>query len=71
MTDDRRKDLKIQALLEKIGSISSSYENQIAELRVELTLNNENYTRHITELQQQIDESGKESPTEDAEVEVA
>ena len=33
-----RKDLKIQALLEKISSLTTQYENQIADLRVELTI---------------------------------
>jgi hypothetical protein len=33
-----RKDLKIQALLEKISSLTTSYENNAADLRVELTL---------------------------------
>jgi len=31
-------ELKVQALLEKIGNIVASYENQVADLRVELTL---------------------------------
>lgn len=33
-----RKDLKIQALLEKISSLTAQYENQVADLRVELTI---------------------------------
>lgn len=33
-----RKDLKIQALLEKISSLTTNYENQVAELRVDLTI---------------------------------
>lgn len=33
-----RKDLKIQALLEKVASLTQSYENQVADLRVELTI---------------------------------
>jgi uncharacterized protein YeeX (DUF496 family) len=36
--DTDRKDLKIQALLEKIGSLTTQYENQVAEMRVDLTL---------------------------------
>lgn len=31
------KDLKIQALLERVSSLTSEKENQIADLRVELT----------------------------------
>lgn len=37
MTQDR-KDLKIQALLEKVSSLTTNYENQVADLRVEVTL---------------------------------
>ena len=33
-----RKDLKIQALLEKVSTLTTQYENQIADLRVELTI---------------------------------
>ena len=33
-----RKDLKIQALLEKISNLTTTYENQIADLRVDLTV---------------------------------
>lgn len=33
-----RKDLKIQALLEKISTLTTQKENEIADLRVELTV---------------------------------
>ena len=33
-----RKDLKIQALLEKVSNLTTQYENQVADLRVELTM---------------------------------
>ena len=33
-----RKDLKIQALLEKVSSLTTNYENTAADLRVELTI---------------------------------
>lgn len=33
-----RKELKIQALLEKISNLTTNYENQVADLRVELTV---------------------------------
>lgn len=33
-----RKELKIQALLEKVSSLTAQYENQVADLRVELTV---------------------------------
>lgn len=36
-----KKDLKSQALLEKISSLVTNYENQIADLRVELTVSNQ------------------------------
>jgi small-conductance mechanosensitive channel len=39
MTDEiTRKDLKIQALLEKVSQLTTQYENQVADLRVDLTL---------------------------------
>jgi hypothetical protein len=37
MTLDRNE-LKVQALLEKISTLTTNYENQIADLRVEITL---------------------------------
>lgn len=33
-----RKDLKIQALLDKITELTRNYENNIADLRVEVTI---------------------------------
>lgn len=33
-----RNELKIQALLEKISNMTAQYENQIADLRVDLTI---------------------------------
>lgn len=33
-----RKDLKIQALLEKVSNMVTNYENQIADLRVDVTM---------------------------------
>jgi len=33
-----RKDLKIQALVEKISTLTAQYENQAADYRVEITL---------------------------------
>lgn len=33
-----RKDLKIQALLEDISQLTTQYKNQVADLRVELTI---------------------------------
>lgn len=33
-----RNELKVQALLEKISSLTANYENQVADLRVEVTI---------------------------------
>ncbi len=33
-----RKDLKIQALLERISQLTTQYESQVSDLRVELTV---------------------------------
>ena len=49
-----RKDLKIQALLEKVSSLTTQYENQVADLRVELTISEsekQTLTERITELE--------------------
>ncbi|HUC20203.1 MAG TPA: hypothetical protein VMR98_01770 [Candidatus Polarisedimenticolaceae bacterium] len=51
MTQDR-KDLKIQALLEKVSSLTMNYENQVSDLRVEVTL----LTDVLRELQEQQNE---------------
>lgn len=32
-----RKDLKIEALLQRVASLTAEYENRVADLRVELT----------------------------------
>lgn len=45
-----RKDLKSQALLEKVSQLTTQYENQIADLRVELTVvqyENENLRQEL------------------------
>lgn len=51
MTSDR-KDLKIQALLEKVSELTTSYENRVADLRVELTLAGEQLQEANTQIQQ-------------------
>lgn len=38
MEQTQRLELKNQALLEKISSLTTNYENQIADLRVEMTV---------------------------------
>lgn len=49
-----RKDLKIQALLEKVSSMTAQYENQVADLRVELTISEserQNLQAKVSELE--------------------
>lgn len=50
--DIDRKDLKIQALLEKVSSLTAQYENQVADLRVELTISE----AERGELQQKVED---------------
>lgn len=38
MDNTKRLELKNQALLEKVGSLTTNYENQVADLRVEVTM---------------------------------
>ena len=38
MDNTQRLELKNQALLEKVSSLTTNYENQIADLRVEVTM---------------------------------
>lgn len=38
MDNTQRLELKNQALLEKVSSLTTNYENQVADLRVEVTL---------------------------------
>lgn len=45
-----RKDLKIQALLEKVRDLTVVHENEKADLRVEVTM----LTNHIKELQDKV-----------------
>lgn len=41
-----RKDLKIQALLERVSSLTTQYENQAAEFRVEITVLSEELRKY-------------------------
>lgn len=62
-----RKDLKIQALLEKVSAMTAQYENQVADLRVELTLaeQEKNYLKErLFESSRDAEES--QEPSEDA-----
>jgi hypothetical protein len=54
-----RKDLKIQALLEKISSLTTQYENQIADLRVELTLVADEAAQAQSEKAEDVKTSGR------------
>ena len=49
---ETRKDLKIQALLEKISNIVATYENNIADLRVDFTLSEQKVVALAEELEQ-------------------
>lgn len=57
-----RKDLKIQALLEKVSNMTAQYENQVADLRVELTI----ATQELDQYHQQ--EAATNATVEDADV---
>lgn len=47
-----RNELKVQALLEKVSRLTTSYENDNADLRVELTLVTSDRDRLQAELEQ-------------------
>jgi len=51
-----RKDLKIQALLEKVSILSREKENEIADLRVELTVMNQQAEQIINDLRGKVAE---------------
>jgi regulator of replication initiation timing len=54
-----RKDLKIQALLEKISHLTTQYENNAADLRVDLTVyaqENERLSAEIELLRNELEE---------------
>lgn len=46
-----RKDLKVQALLERVSNLTAQYENQAADLRVEYTFLEQEYQKALTELE--------------------
>lgn len=63
-----RKDLKIQALLEKVSSMTAQYENQVADLRVDLTIVSqelETYHRRDAEAQATQEDEDVEENQED------
>lgn len=61
-----RKDLKIQALLEKVSNLTAQYENQAADFRVELTISEaerEKLQNRIKELEApDVSETPNEKP---------
>lgn len=55
-SEAQRNTLKIQALLEKISSLTADYENNVADLRVSLTIltdKNEQLQARVEELEAQ------------------
>lgn len=59
------KDLKIQALLERISTLTTEYENKIADLRVEVTLKsyeNDNLNKKLEEYTNDKKEDDGEVP---------
>lgn len=55
-----RNELKIQALLEKISNLTTNYENQVADLRVELHIR----TQENEELKDALEKA--QGPIEDS-----
>lgn len=56
------KDLKIQALLERIASLTTEYENKVADLRVQLTLLSEELrkaTEEKADVQEEADSAAR------------
>lgn len=49
--DYDRKDLKIQALLEKVSELTTNYENKIADLRVEITVKDQDLKNSQTQIE--------------------
>jgi hypothetical protein len=68
MDNTRRLQLKNQALLEKVSSLTANYENQVADLRVELTLVSEELQALRDEQQAKLDET-QEEPVDDVALE--
>jgi uncharacterized protein YeeX (DUF496 family) len=64
-----RKDLKIEALRQRVASLTAQYEDQVADLRVDLTLlseENENLNKRIQELEAPDATYPEEGPSDDA-----
>lgn len=62
-----RKDLKIQALLEKISNLTTQYENQVADYRVDLTVvssERDEFAERIVQLEQEVARLNEEASGE-------
>jgi hypothetical protein len=62
-----RNELKVQALLEKISTLTTQYENQVADLRVELTMTSaelEAARERINELETPSDPENSEADSD-------
>lgn len=51
-----RKDLKIQALKERVSTLTTDYEDKVADLRVELTVTTIELNERLADLQSRYDE---------------
>lgn len=60
-----RNELKVQALLEKISNLTTNYENQVADLRVEVTMLTQELQRTQSELAA-LAERGTDEVSEEA-----
>lgn len=63
-----KNELKVQALTEKIGNVVSNYENQIADIRADITIEFQRRDQEKAELEARIVEleSASESVQEEA-----
>lgn len=65
MTDNTLQyELKIQALLERVSTLTTEYENKVADLRVELTMTAQQLEQAVKEIKahQELDAGVKENP---------
>jgi hypothetical protein len=62
-----RKDLKIQALTERIAHLTAEYENKVSDLRVELTITSaerDGYQQEVEQLKSEV-QVEEDNSTED------
>lgn len=63
-----RKDLKIEALLQRVSSLTTEYENRVADLRVELTLEaqeRQDAQTRVAELEEELNRLNEPTTTEE------